>query len=44
MAEEALAALPEHWARMTDQRVDFSRAVLTGPYGGIVLTPSVEES
>jgi histidinol dehydrogenase len=44
VAEEALAALPEHWARMTPQRVDFSRAVLTGPYGGVVVTPSVEES
>ncbi len=44
VAEEALAALPEHWARMTAQRVAFSTAVLTGAYGGIVLTPSVEES
>ncbi len=44
VAEEALAALPEHWARMTAQRVEFSKAVLTGPYGGIVLTPSIEES
>ncbi len=44
VAEEALAALPDHWARMTEQRVGFSTAVLTGPYGGIVLTPSIEES
>ena len=44
VAEEALAALPEHWARMTEQRVAFSTAVLTGPFGGIVLTPSIEES
>jgi histidinol dehydrogenase len=44
VAEEALAALPDHWARMTEQRVVFSTAVLTGPYGGIVLTPSIEES
>ena len=44
VAEEALAALPEHWARMSAQRVAFSTAVLTGAYGGIVLTPSVEES
>ena len=29
---------------MTEQRVAFSRAVLTGSYGGIVLTGSVEES
>ena len=44
VAEEALAALPEHWARMTEQRVAFSTAVLTGKSGGIVLTPSIEES
>lgn len=44
VAEEALAALPEHWAKMTDQRVEFSRAVLTGKHGGIVLTASIEES
>ena len=44
VAEEALAALPDHWARMTEQRVGFSKTVLTGKYGGIVLTSSVEES
>ena len=44
VAEEALAALPEHWGRMTEQRVAFSTAVLTGAFGGIVLTPSIEES
>lgn len=44
VAEEALAALPGHWARMTEQRVAFSQTVLCGPHGGIVLTPSVEES
>ncbi len=44
VAEEALAALPEHWARMTEQRVAFSKAVLTGKCGGIVLTQSVEDS
>ncbi|RUV76927.1 MAG: histidinol dehydrogenase [Mesorhizobium sp.] len=44
VAEEALAAVPEHWARMTEQRVAFSTAVLTGACGGIVLTASIEES
>ena len=44
IAEAARAALPGFWARMTPQRVDFSRAVLTGPRGGIVLTSSVAES
>jgi len=44
VAEAAREALPGYWARMTEQRVEFSRAVLTGERGGIVLTPSIEES
>ncbi|PBB85309.1 MULTISPECIES: histidinol dehydrogenase [unclassified Mesorhizobium] len=44
VAETALAALPGHWSRMTEQRVEFSRAVLTGKRGGIVLTASLEDS
>jgi histidinol dehydrogenase len=44
VAEAALAAIPEHWSRMTEQRVEFSRAVLTGKRGGIVLTASLEDS
>lgn len=44
VAEEALAALPQHWAQMTEQRVGFSKTVLTGKAGGIVLTSSIEES
>ena len=44
VAEAARAALPGFWARMTPQRVEFSRAVLTGPRGGIVLTDSVQDS
>jgi histidinol dehydrogenase len=44
VAEEARASLPEHWSRMTEQRVSFSRAVLSGRCGGIVLTPSLDES
>jgi histidinol dehydrogenase len=44
VAEAGRAALPGHWQAMTEQRVAFSRAVLTGPRGGIVLTPSLEES
>ncbi|WP_271899557.1 histidinol dehydrogenase [Candidatus Phyllobacterium onerii] len=44
VAEVARAALPDHWSRMTEQRVNFSRSVLTGTCGGIVLTPSLEES
>ncbi|RUW67852.1 histidinol dehydrogenase, partial [Mesorhizobium sp. M2A.F.Ca.ET.067.02.1.1] len=44
VADAALAALPDHWSRMTEQRVEFSRAVLTGKRGGIVLTASLEDS
>lgn len=44
VVEEALEALPEHWSRMSEQRVAFSKAVLTGPYGGIILTESAEQS
>jgi histidinol dehydrogenase len=44
VAEEALAALPGFWEKMTEQRVSFSTAVLTGRTGGIVLTESVEQS
>ena len=42
VAEEALAALSEHWKHMGEQRVEFSQAVLCGENGGIVLTPSLE--
>lgn len=42
VAEAALAALPEYWARMSPERVSFSEAVLAGPRGGIVLAPSIE--
>ena len=44
VAEQALAALPEHWGKMSEQRVAFSKTVLTGKTGGIVLTSSIEES
>lgn len=44
VAEEAVAALPGLWEKMDGGRVAFSKAVLNGPHGGIVLTPSVEES
>jgi histidinol dehydrogenase len=44
VAEDAREALPKHWAAMTEQRVAFSKAVLTGRQGGIVLTSSIEES
>ena len=44
VAEEAIEALDEHWAQMGAQRVEYSKAVLTGQTGGVILTPSLEES
>ena len=38
VADEALAALPELWAKMGKLRVDYSSTVLNGPLGGVVLT------
>ena len=42
--EEALAALPELWGKMTEQRVEFSRTVLTGASGGIVLARDMDDA
>ena len=42
VAEAAAAALPGYWAKMGEQRVGFSQAVLCGPRGGIVLAPDFD--
>jgi len=42
--EEALAALPELWGKMDEKRAEFSRAVLTGKFGGIVLAESMADA
>ncbi|ATI43974.1 histidinol dehydrogenase (plasmid) [Pacificitalea manganoxidans] len=42
--EEALAALPELWGKMTEQRVEFSRTVLTEASGGIVLARDMDDA
>jgi histidinol dehydrogenase len=45
VAEDAMAVLPAHWAAMTlPNRVDFSKTVVSGPRGGIVLASSIEEA
>ncbi|NPD16621.1 histidinol dehydrogenase [Xinfangfangia sp. D13-10-4-6] len=44
VADEALAALPEHWSRMGEQRVGFSKAVLCGTHGGILVTETLAEA
>jgi len=42
VAEAARAALPGYWAEMEPQRVEFSRTVLTGKSGGIIVTRSFD--
>ena len=42
VAEAAAAALPGYWAKMGEQRVAFSQAVLCGSRGGIVLAPDFD--
>jgi histidinol dehydrogenase len=42
LAAAAAAALPEYWQQMEPQRAQFSRTVLTGARGGIVLTRDFE--
>ena len=44
VAEVARAVLPDYWARMGPQRVQFSKKVLCGTRGGILLTGSLTES
>jgi histidinol dehydrogenase len=44
VAREAIAALPGHWAEMEAGRVAFSRAVLTGPRGGVILTRDLDQA
>jgi histidinol dehydrogenase len=44
VADEALAALPQYWAKMSAQRVDYSSTVLSGPIGGIILARDEQEA
>lgn len=44
VAQEAIAALPGHWAEMDPGRIAFSRAVLTGPRGGVILTRDIDQA
>ena len=44
VVDEALAALPELWGKMIEQRVQFSRAVLTGKSGGIILAETMKDA
>ncbi len=44
VAEEALAAIPEYWKQMGEQRVSFSSTVLGGPIGGIILAKDEDDA
>ena len=44
VAEEALEAIPEYWAKMSEKRAGFSQAVLGGPVGGVVLAADEEQA
>ncbi len=44
VASQALAALPELWRQMTPARAEFSRTVLTGQAGGIILAESMQDA
>lgn len=44
VAQEALEALPQHLAQMSEQRRAFAQTVLSGQQGGILLTASLQES
>jgi histidinol dehydrogenase len=44
VVEEALAALPDLWGKMTPNRVEFSRTVLTGASGGIILAKDMADA
>jgi histidinol dehydrogenase len=42
VAEAAIKALPGFWAELGEERAGYSKAVLTGPRGGVILAPSME--
>lgn len=44
VAEAAMAAIPEYWKQMGEQRVGFSSTVLGGPQGGVILAPDMDEA
>jgi histidinol dehydrogenase len=44
VAERAIAALPQHWAQMGEQRRGYSASVLGGQRGGVLLTPDMDSA
>ena len=44
VANAAIAAIPEYWTTMSEQRVEFSSTVLCGKRGGIILTDTIDQA
>jgi len=44
VANDALAAISQHWLDMSEVRVEYSKAVLTGPMGGIILVKELDDA
>ncbi|MGH1480928.1 MAG: histidinol dehydrogenase [Geminicoccales bacterium] len=44
VADSVRSAIPNLWAKMGHQRAGFTRTVLSGPRGGIVLAPDMDEA
>ncbi len=44
VADKARIAIPDHWREMSEERVGYSRAVLSGTSGGIVLCDTANEA
>jgi histidinol dehydrogenase len=44
VVRQALESLPGHWSEMEPGRAAFSRTVLTGPRGGVVLTRDLDQA
>ena len=42
VAQKALAAIPAYWESLGKTRREFSRTVLTGPLGGVILAPDIQ--
>ncbi|WP_271274399.1 histidinol dehydrogenase [Aliamphritea hakodatensis] len=44
VAEQAIAAMPDHWAAMSELRVEYSATVICGPMGGIVIAEDRQQA
>jgi histidinol dehydrogenase len=44
VADAAIAALPQHWTRMGEQRRGYSQSVLGGERGGVLLTADIDSA